>query len=167
MFYMQYKIDNMVFSISKSRKLKIDKIPMENMLSYAQDSIDKKEAGGVVLGRFIKDSNDIVIDINTFPMKGDIRTRTRFKRGKRNHQKIIDEIWKESEGTCNYLGEWHTHPEENPTPSTTDMNSWKKILKNDVYTSKHLYFIIIGTKSIGVWEGSSKTLEIKKIKQYE
>ena len=159
---MQFKISNMVFSISNNNKLKIDEKPIESMLSYVQDSIEKNEAGGVILARFIKDSNNIVIDMNTIPMKGDIRTRTRFKRGKKRHQKIIDEIWKETEGTCNYIGEWHTHPEENPSPSKTDINSWKKILKNDVYSSEYLYFIIVGTKSIGVWEGNARTLEIKK-----
>lgn len=160
---MQNKIDDMVFSISNNRKLKIDGKPIENMLSYAQDSTEKYEAGGVILGRFIKDSNNIIIDVNTEPMKGDIRTRTRFKRGKKRHQEIIDKIWEESEGTCNYIGEWHTHPEENPSPSTTDIKSWIKILRNDYFSSKYLYFIIIGTKSIGVWEGNSKNLKIKKL----
>ena len=161
---MQNKISDMVFCISNDRKLKIDKKPIENMLSYAQDTIEKDEAGGVILGRFIKGSNNIVIDVNTEPMKGDIRTRTRFKRGKKKHQKIINEIWEESEGTCNYIGEWHTHPEENPSPSTTDIKSWTKILRNDIFSSKYLYFIIIGTKSIGIWEGNSENLNIKKLK---
>lgn len=160
---MQNKLDDMVFSISNNRKLKIDRKPIENMLSYAQDTTEKHEAGGVILGRFIKDSNNIIIDVNTEPMKGDIRTRTRFKRGKKRHQEIIDKIWEESEGTCNYIGEWHTHPEENPSPSTTDLKSWTKILRNDYFSSKYLYFIIIGTKSIGIWEGNSKNLKIKKL----
>jgi integrative and conjugative element protein (TIGR02256 family) len=160
---MQNKIVDMVFSISNDRKLKIDGKPIENMLSYAQDTIEKDEAGGVILGRFIKDSNNIVIDVNTEPMKGDIRTRTRFKRGKKRHQEIIDKIWEESEGTCNYIGEWHTHPEENPSPSSTDIKSWTKILRNDYFSSKYLYFIIVGTKSIGIWEGNSENLKIKKL----
>jgi len=154
----------MVFSISNGKKLKIDENPIESMLSYVQDTNVKDEAGGVILGRFIKESNNIVIDVNTEPMEGDIRTRTRFKRGEKRHQKIINEIWKESEGTCNYLGEWHTHPEENPSPSTTDIKSWTKILKNDVFSSKYLYFIIIGIESIGIWEGNSENLKIKKLK---
>jgi len=160
---MQNKISDMVFCISNDGKLKIDKKPIENMLCYAQDTIEKYEAGGVILGRFIKDSNNIVIDVITEPMKEDIRTRTRFKRGKKKHQKRIDEIWEESEGTCNYIGEWHTHPEDHPSPSTTDIKSWNKILRNDVFLSKYLYFIIVGTKSIEIWEGNSENLKIKKL----
>jgi len=153
----------MVFLLSNGKRLKIDEKPLESMLNYVQDTIEKHEAGGVILGRFIKESDNIVIDLNTVPMKGDIRTRTRFKRGKKKHQKIIDKIWEESEGTCNYIGEWHTHPEKDPSPSTTDIKSWIKILKNDVFLSKYLYFIIVGTESIGIWEGNSENLRIKKL----
>ncbi|WP_203583845.1 Mov34/MPN/PAD-1 family protein [Flagellimonas sediminis] len=156
-------ISDMVFSVSNGKKLKIDEKPIKSMLSYVQDMDEKDEAGGVILGRVIKESNNVVIDVNTEPMEGDIRSRTRFKRGKKRHQKIINEIWKKSEGTCNYLGEWHTHPEKNPSPSSVDIKSWTRILKKDVFSTKYLYFIIVGTESIGVWEGNRENLKIKKL----
>lgn len=47
-----------------------------------------------------------------------------------------------------YVGEWHTHPEPNPTPSSTDVSS---IIKNYNSTSRSVPFLmmfIVGTEFI-------------------
>uniref|UniRef100_UPI003CED28D9 Mov34/MPN/PAD-1 family protein n=1 Tax=Enterobacter cloacae complex sp. 280C5 TaxID=3395861 RepID=UPI003CED28D9 len=36
-----------------------------------------------------------------------------------------------SDGFLVYLGEWHTHPEDFPQPSSTDLRSWRTGLKDD------------------------------------
>lgn len=76
----------------------------------------KKEAGGVLMGKLYKDSADIIIDKLTLPSQKDTRSRFRFLRHFFSHQKRIDEEWEKSNKTCTYLGEWHTHPEDYPTP---------------------------------------------------
>ncbi len=157
------KWNKRLFKLSNYGLLKISNKPLVDMLKHRQLSDSDFEGGGVILGRFIKDSKNIVIDIVTLPTMKDIRERYRFKRDQVSHQSIIDEIWKDSEGTCNYLGEWHTHPEKYPEPSSADIKSWKKILKEGVFYSRCLYFIVIGTRSIGVWEGDRRTLKIKKL----
>jgi integrative and conjugative element protein (TIGR02256 family) len=113
---------------------------------------DATEAGGVLLGRHLRDGNAIVVDAVTVPMDGDRRTRTRFHRAQRRHQAAIDAAWAASEGTCTYLGEWHTHPEPVPTPSLVDWADWRRRLRQDRYTEL-LFFVIVGTAAVRVWEG--------------
>lgn len=124
------------------------------------------EAGGILMGRFIKEATDIIIDQVTSPMKGDVRSRYTFKRLSPLHQAFLNKQWRITNGTCNYLGEWHTHPEEDAEPSRIDIKDWKRKLKNDNFSNRFLYFIIAGTDCINVWEGDRKNLEIIKLKKY-
>jgi len=154
----------MVVIRSNKGKLKIDINPLSVMQLYIQDLKDKKEAGGVLLGRFIIDSKDIVVDRVTMPMVGDIRSRFKFIRSEKRHQKVITNAWIKSEGTCNYLGEWHTHPEDYPTPSGQDIKNWQEILSTRTFSSQYLYFVIVGIEETRIWEGNKRKLKIKRIR---
>ena len=154
----------MIVKTSNNGLFKIDIEPMSRMLSYQQDHGKKTEAGGVMLGRFILNSKNIIVDRVTVPMIGDKRTRTTFIRNEKAHQRIITSAWEKSEGTCNYLGEWHTHPERYPTPSSQDFKNWKEILTTRIFSSLYLYFIIVGTKEVRVWEGNRKNQKINRLK---
>jgi integrative and conjugative element protein (TIGR02256 family) len=156
-------ISTLEFIISNEGRIKIDPPVLERFRPYIQNNAKSFEGGGVLLGRLIKETKDIVIDKITVPMIGDKRSRFSFYRGGKMHQRIVDREWDKSEGTCNYLGEWHTHPEKFPSPSSQDISDWKRKLKQDFYSTRYLYFIIVGTKEIGMWEGDRRTLKIKKL----
>lgn len=126
------------------------------MRAFIQDTSKKTEAGGVLLGRHIVECTDIVVDEVTVPMAGDRRSRHTLYRGHKAHQDAIDRAWCDSGCTCAYLGEWHTHPESDPTPSGVDLRDWSRKLRSDVFDGDHLYFIIVGTSSLGVWEGAKQ-----------
>jgi integrative and conjugative element protein (TIGR02256 family) len=156
--------NELIFKLSNGGKMKLTQDVLLLINSCVQRKADMSEAGGTMLGRFIKDSKDIVIDQVTQPMKGDRFTRYTFKRLSPLHQQIIDAAWEVSNGTCNYLGEWHTHPEPVPTPSIVDLKDWRRKLKNDVFSSRYLCFLIAGTQQICMWEGDRRTLDILKLK---
>jgi integrative and conjugative element protein (TIGR02256 family) len=122
------------------------------MQGFIQHANDATEAGGVLLGRHLRDGSAIVVDTVTVPMAGDRGARTRFHRAQRRHQAAIDAAWAASEGTCTYLGEWHTHPEPVPTPSSVDWADWHRRLLQDSYTEP-LFFIIVGITTTRAWEG--------------
>ena len=122
---------------------------MQGFIQYANSAT---EAGGVLLGRHLRDGSAIVVDTVTTPMVGDRRARTRFHRAQQRHQAAINAAWAASEATCTYLGEWHTHPEPVPTPSLIDRADWQRRLLRDCYTEP-LFFIIVGTAAINAWEG--------------
>ena len=147
-----------IYINKQGHKFEISSSAVEQMIHFIQNSPDTSEAGGVMLGRFIINSKDVVVDKVTVPMKGDNQSRFRFFRSKHLHQAQIDDEWATSSGTCNYLGEWHTHPEPNPTPSLCDLINWKKKLLFDRFDSDSLFFVIVGTKQINVWQGIRKTL---------
>ncbi|MGN4300695.1 Mov34/MPN/PAD-1 family protein [Bacillus cereus group sp. BCN31] len=152
-----------IYNIGSNERLKISNGVLEGLKKYRQFDIEATEAGGVLLGRFLNDSNDVIIDSLTEPLEKDIRKRCYFKKHLEDHQKMVDKIWRDSKGTCNYLGEWHTHPEKHPTPSWHDKREWRKVLKNTKCDSKTLFFVIVGTESIGVWIGSRTELKIEAL----
>jgi integrative and conjugative element protein (TIGR02256 family) len=133
------------------------------MLGFRQRHCVAREAGGVILGRYVRDCDDVVVDEVTVPTRRDRRTRTRYHRDARDHQRVIDARWEGSAGTCLYLGEWHTHPEPIPSPSSVDLAEWKRRLQNDQFDGDALLFLIVGTKTVGAWEGLRSTLEIRML----
>ncbi len=155
----------MIFFKEKGGELKLNDEAVQKMLLFVQDEKSKPEGGGVLLGRFLKNSENIIIDRVSVPMIGDVRKRNYFKRAQKRHQKIIDTAWEKSNGTCNYLGEWHTHPENYPTPSWLDKKEWKRKLREDTFDSKNLLFVIVGIKETRIWEGDKVTLKIKRLKR--
>jgi len=63
------------------------------------------------------------------PNEGDMATRSSFKRRSNSHFKRLNSLKEQSNGKTVYLGEWHTHPENSPRPSKTDVKSWGKDFK--------------------------------------
>lgn len=145
--------EGIVFAASCGRRLKVDSAVLDRLKVYRQLAPHQCEAGGVLLGRHLLGTADIVVDDLTEPMPGDTRSRLRFSRQQRSHQRRIDAAWLLSQGTCIYLGEWHTHPELDPTPSSTDLADWRRHLRADVYDGDSLYFVIVGIGFIRAWEG--------------
>lgn len=139
------------FILPNSGTLKISSDAKKILMESSQDKIHKNEAGGVLIGRYILFSNDVIIDSVTTSSGKDKRGKYFFNKVDRLHQRILDKKWKQSEGTSNYLGEWHTHPEPVPSPSELDFNEWKRKSIEDVYDHQFLIFIIVGTEAIKCW----------------
>lgn len=125
----------------------------------------RREAGGVLLGRWLRGSGDVVVDLATSPMSGDRRGRFSFYRDDRAHQRLIDDAHHQTKGTCGYLGEWHTHPEPDPVPSSVDRRDWSRRLERDVVDVSALFFLIVGTERFRVWRGVRRTGLIESIAQ--
>ena len=150
------------FKKTDDSQLILTSLVIQKFIQYQQDKPYKYEAGGLLLGRHLKDCSHLAVDYISEPQRGDKRSRCSFFRGK-GHQKTAHKYWHNSGGTCAYLGSWHTHPEPYPTPSQTDINDWLNVLKNDVYEGSHLYFVIVGTKEIACWEGTINNPYITKL----
>lgn len=130
------------------------------LLNARQTSPISPESGGMIVGRFILGSDDVIVDEATVPTKADRQGRYFFKRAKKAAQERICVMWEESDRTANYLGEWHTHPERIPQPSGVDLENWKSITQTAQYEQDCLFFIIVGTEAIRVWESNKKTEEL-------
>jgi integrative and conjugative element protein (TIGR02256 family) len=76
---------------------------------------------------------------------------------------LVNRSWDQSSGTTNYLGEWHTHPEVDPSPSGTDLKNWSRILKGVDTDLDSLFFLIVGSENIRAWEGTREGLGIVEL----
>lgn len=104
----------------------------------------KNENGGILLGKFNKKNNTYIItNISTTNSK-DRKGKYFFIRNKKQAQMIIDKYWKISNGEINYLGEWHTHDEQYPTPSFVDKQLVKQMLNNKNIEINNVFMIILG-----------------------
>ena len=145
--------DRLTFARIAGGRFQIGLAALHSIRGYVQDAPDKLEAGGVLLGRHVRGTPDVIVDRVTAPLPGDRRDRHHFYRAAPRHQAAIDGAWRESGGACTYLGEWHTHPQRVPTPSRVDRLDWRRKLLLDRFSGS-LFFAIAGTDAVCVWEGS-------------
>jgi integrative and conjugative element protein (TIGR02256 family) len=57
----------------------------------------------------------------TPPQASDRRSHVSYTREANGHRQIAQRRWQESNGLIGYLGEWHSHPEPNASPSRKDI----------------------------------------------
>lgn len=119
--------------------------------------INKKEAGGILLGRVY--AQKVVIENITEPSFLDKAGEFFFIRNIPKAQRAIDKSWKKTEGEQIYLGEWHTHNEDHPSPSTRDMCMIRNMLKDSIMEIDFLFLIILGRKNnyVGIQKGNMLT----------
>ena len=127
------------------------------LLSHRQLEPSAHEAGGILLGRLLLDSNDAIADEASQPVETDRRGRFFFQRARVPAQKRVTAAWMKSDRSAQYLGEWHTHPQDDPIPSNKDLNDWDRLLRVTVCEHTSLFFAIVGLKRIRVWEGNRNT----------
>lgn len=151
----------LTFSVNTEQRLIITAEAVAQMRAFAQHSWYQSEAGGVLLGRHLLESNDIVVDEVTTPQRKDRRSRVSFFRSV-SHHRLAQEKWKLSDETLAYLGLWHTHPETDPSPSRVDCQDWERAVAEHIYYGERLFFPIVGTENIRVWS-KSKTDPIREL----
>lgn len=159
-----FEENELVFGIGEEDRLKITKNVLTQLKSFRQLSHSDPESGGVLLGRYMLDCNDVVVDEITTPQSGDTSTRLSFNKQKKEHQWIIDMAWSKSQGTCNYIGEWHTHPEDYPSPSSIDRKTWLSQFVETIFEGDFLFFIIVGRKTISVFLVNNRIIELNLLK---
>lgn len=114
---------------------------------FRQMHHDAPEAGGILLG--YRRGHHLHAIEATEPAPTDGGSRFHFHRSASAHQHIATNRWRHSGGTLTYLGEWHTHPELVPHPSSLDLASWRELCERH---RAPLLFLIAGTGADG-WVG--------------
>lgn len=121
--------------------------------TYVADDEIGLEAGGIFIGSY-RDPH-VEIGSCTTPLPRDLRKPTLFDRCDPGHQAAALNAWRESGGTDTYVGEWHTHPVDDPVPSDQDVRTWHAIMRR---VSNPLIFLIAGRRSI--WCGRGRRGEL-------
>lgn len=115
---------------------------VESLMHHRQLKAHSHEAAGVLIGE--RRGPHLVIHRLSEPGVGDFRSRYSVNRRGLHHQVAVDEAFANSGGTFQYLGEWHTHPEDEPTPSQTDIRSWA----SNLIDVDPMIMIIVGRKKV-------------------
>lgn len=150
---MKYKFDD------KSLIFKPDVIKTLN--SYRQHQLHQNEAGGILLGSIYKQDKIVISQIST-PTWEDKAGRYFFERNVKKAQRIVNQVWKDFDGEIRYLGEWHTHPEATPTPSSVDRKLLKGMLNDTKMEIDFLFLVIVGTHDFYV-ASQYKGAKLKKL----
>lgn len=124
--------------------------------SHCQNQPGISESGGILLG-YRRGSHLHIVDATT-PQPDDQCTRFRFFRRDLYHQQVAISKWGMSSNTLDYIGEWHTHPEPDPMPSSLDMSEWKKIC---CARKTNMVFLIAGWTGV-FWLGVGRGQHIEK-----
>lgn len=113
------------------------------------------ERGGILMGELYLNKNLIIItDIIEAPSK--ILKQYNYEMNVDYIQQKIDTVWTKSHGSKTYLGDWHTHPEENPKPSFQDYITFSKNYFQSSFDHNFLIYIIFGLNyyiNHSVWMG--------------
>ncbi|KAA6345214.1 hypothetical protein EZS27_007190 [termite gut metagenome] len=107
----------------------------------------QNESGGIILGSVYEDNN-IYLSKLSEPNASDKSSRYSFERDKKTAQMIVNSEFYKSDGKVIYLGEWHTHPESNPSPSFTDIKMIKKQYKNNKINEDFLILLVQGIEKL-------------------
>ena len=129
--------------INKEIKLSIS---IDETLLIELTEIGKKhypnEFGGFLMGYYSDDLKQLNITDTILP--------TKFKASKYQFERDITGIIEtlknhyEQAPKTYYVGEWHTHPNNLPIPSTTDINAINEILKHKDKSIQNPILLIIG-----------------------
>ena len=124
---------------------------VEELKGYTQR--DGDELCGVLMGTQVGDNLYRISKISPPCIKS--HARCGCERDAAMANRFIEEDYNQSEYTRFYIGEWHTHPEDNPTPSSIDYSSIKDNYQSASLVVPFLIMIIVGTVSfhISIYNG--------------
>lgn len=112
---------------------------LDTMMSYRQKNFFSKEAGGQLFGN--RHRKNWLIDVATGPRRGDKRGRFHFWPDRRAEQAEIDLLYREG---LEFLGDWHTHPEDIPRPSNSDITSIENVVRASEHSLPGILLCIVG-----------------------
>jgi len=122
------------------QRLLLETSVVQHLEAHRQLSPQHREAGGQLFATF--SGNDVVIREATGPRRTDHRTRTSYRPDRRAEQQ---EILERHNRGLHYVGDWHTHPSPQPTPSNLDYLSIQDTVRASAHQLNGFVLIVVGT----------------------
>ncbi len=121
---------------------------LETLASFRQLTSVAPEAGGILLGKKLLFCDEYVVTEVTTPTPLDKQGRFFFLRNKKSTQDRVTSAWIESGGVTNYLGEWHTHPQKAPQPSSVDIKLIQRVINENTPVFPTVFLLILGNQDV-------------------
>lgn len=122
-----YKRDHVTIYVSK---------PLLKMMNEERERWGKRETGGCLCGCYDKDRNIIYVFSHIPAPEDSIHETNSFVRGKKGLTEAKNKIAKRTFFQVHYLGEWHSHPRGDSSPSFLDKKQFaemnEELLQHDV-----------------------------------
>lgn len=148
------------YQLPNNRTVDVTSDAIEKMKEWRQIQQDMSEAGGFLTGYQNDKSSNIIIDNISHPYFLDYRTRIRFDLRDPRHYLFL---YRQQKTGSQYLGTWHTHPENIPEPSERDWHDWKSSLQEDRSVCDCMFFIVVGIVDMRIWAGFAKEPHITEL----
>lgn len=119
-----------------------------HVTQFAQHDSQANEAGGQLFARL--EENRVIVAEATGPRPTDYCSRASFRPDRSAERKEIKSYHRRG---LHFVGDWHTHPEPVPTPSTTDVASITECYSRSIHSLGAFVLLIVGTKDppLGFW----------------
>ena len=101
-----------------------------------------REIGGILMAEQINEGEFRIIDFSLDEITG---SAAHFVRSPDYHRAALEAFFTRTGNDYaryNYLGEWHSHPNHSPNPSTTDINSMNDLLDEESNISFAILLIV-------------------------
>lgn len=119
--------------------LRIEQKAIDYMLGYRQTAHRTTEAGGQLFGTVSPDAVRVMAATGPYPQ--DERRRYQYRSDPAAAKSAIDE---QARAGRLYLGEWHTHAEEDPQPSRADVEAMQTLRMKSQLNASSVLLVIVG-----------------------
>lgn len=110
-----------------------------HLLRHRQVKWLSREAGGQLFASI--SGSDVLIEEATGPRKTDRRGRWHYLPDRKLENAEIIERY---ERGLHFVGDWHTHPQDIPSPSTRDIDSIRDCVKRSEHSLNGFILIVVG-----------------------
>lgn len=100
------------------------------------------EYGGLLMGYYSGDCKEVYVKETVLPKKY-TSSKYFFERGIMGLKDALMRLFKQQPSLI-YIGEWHTHPDNPPIPSITDLLAMKQIIAHEKVNISNPILLIVG-----------------------
>lgn len=127
-------------------KLRIGK-PTIDVWLKALKMAGERETGGILFGEHVAERDFRLVEVSTQRLAGTPSSFGRRGSDARTSLKCFSEKYGQAYERFNYLGEWHSHPNCEVTPSRQDCVAMRDLLAHPDTNANFLVLIILGLRS--------------------
>jgi [CysO sulfur-carrier protein]-S-L-cysteine hydrolase len=105
--------------------------PLRERMRKALSLAKRREIGGVLMAEQIEPGHFRLVDFTVDEITG---SAAHFVRSVEHHHATLSGFYAQTAseyGRFNYLGEWHSHPNHLPVPSSTDIASMQALVRGE------------------------------------
>jgi integrative and conjugative element protein (TIGR02256 family) len=134
-----------------AQRIRITDAVLNHVAKYQQHALSATEAGGQLFGTVSATEVRVVAAVG--PHRRDERSRYRYRSDPQSAQRAISE---QAKNGLLYLGEWHTHAEDLPSPSGDDRDAMTALTEKSSLCIDAALLLIVGRESppAGVYLGA-------------